>query len=36
LGSEVGFAAVDDARYDPVRVTVRAIEGKPREDPPSW
>lgn len=36
LGSEVGFAAVDDARYDPVRVTVRAIEGKHREDPPLW
>lgn len=36
LGAGAGFAAVDDARFDPVRATVRAIEGRHRQEPPSW
>lgn len=36
MGPGVGFAPVDDARFDPVRATVRAIEGQTLEGLPPW
>lgn len=36
MGAGVGFAATDDARFDPVRATVQAIEGVPLEGLPPW
>jgi phosphonate transport system substrate-binding protein len=36
MGPGVGFAPVEDARFDPVRATVRAIEGMPLEGLPPW